>query len=101
MRGLVISPQANADLKQILSVIGASAGRYAAAEFAYRVDRCLSLVAQFPNMTTPRRSLGQNIRSRAIGVYIFVFEVTESATVLLRVVHGRRDIHATSFGSPT
>ncbi len=56
------------------------------------------LLASHPHLGRCRDDLGVGSRSFAVGEYVIVYWVENSDVLILRVVHGRRDLE-TLFGS--
>jgi toxin ParE1/3/4 len=90
---LVVSRDADDDLLQI--------GRYlternpaAARSVAEEIDRKFWSLTYFPFMGRDRPSLGAGLRSIVAGVYVIFYRVEPDRVVIMRVLHGRRDIDA-------
>lgn len=57
-----------------------------------RFDATLELLCDAPNLGMRRPELGANIRSRRVGRYLLFYRPTDEGIVLLRVLHGARDL---------
>ena len=91
-----IAPQAECDLSEIWFYVATESGSI---EVADRVvdsisDRYL-LLASFPYMGRSRaEDFGVGARSFAVGDYVIIYGVEGDDVLVLRVVHGRRQIEA-------
>ena len=90
-----LSPQAELDLDDIWYYI---AKQSASIEIANRAidtitDR-LYVIASFPHIGRSREALGLSCRAMPVGEYVIVYRVEGSDVLALRIVHGRRDLHA-------
>jgi toxin ParE1/3/4 len=91
-----VSPRVEADLDDIWLYI---ARESSSIEIANRLidaitDRFLTL-AQFPNIGRSRENdLGRGCRSHAVGEYVIVYCIENGDALILRVVHGRRNLEA-------
>ncbi len=91
-----LAPQAEADLDDIWYYV---AKESSSIEIASRLidsitDRFVAL-ASFPFIGRSRdEDFGPGIRSVAIGEYVIVYCVENTDALILRVVHGRRDLEA-------
>lgn len=90
------APQAEIDLEDIWVYVSTESGSI---EIANRLvdsitDRYLTL-AGFPFMGRSRdEDFGIGSRSFAVGEYVIIYEVEGGEILILRVVHGSRDIEA-------
>lgn len=69
-----------------------------ASRFIETITDRFFLLAGFPYMGRARENLGAGSRSLAVGEYVIVYCAEDEDVVILRVVHGRRDLE-TLFGS--
>jgi toxin ParE1/3/4 len=92
MTRIIVSPEAQSDLHTILALIAVKAGAAAAARYAFRIDRCLALIACFPAAGPARPELGLAARICLVAPYIIIYDAAPDAVTLLRILHGRRDI---------
>jgi toxin ParE1/3/4 len=90
-----IAPRAEADLDGIWLYV---AKESASIDIANRVidaitDRFFTL-GRFPHIGRPRPDFGTGCRTSAVGDYVVVYRVETEDALILRVLHGRRDIEA-------
>ncbi|MBX9590692.1 MAG: type II toxin-antitoxin system RelE/ParE family toxin [Hyphomonadaceae bacterium] len=100
MARIIVSPQAEHDLAQIVDEISDTAGPAVAGNLLGRIVAVIDKLALVPNASgrlVP--ALGKEIRCHAIGSYNVYLRYDEAADVLLvvRVLHGRRNITAALF----
>jgi toxin ParE1/3/4 len=91
-----LAPEAAADLDAIAYYIASETGDIGKAErlIAALVRRFLVLT-RFPYIGRARNhDLGKGRRSTAVGHYVIIYHVDGGDVLILRVVHGRRDIEA-------
>jgi plasmid stabilization system protein ParE len=92
-----ITPAAKFDLDQIWSYIEEHSG---SAELADQVTeniyQQIVLLSRYPHLGRDRSAdLDHGFRSFVVGEYVIVYRVRpESDVLILRVVHGRRDLEA-------
>ena len=89
-----VAPRAARDLLQILDDIEELAGPAAAERYAQKFKTCLERIADRPRSGAPRIALGVNARVMMITPYLIIFDHDAGAdtTVVLRVLHSRRNI---------
>jgi toxin ParE1/3/4 len=91
-----LAPRAIADLDVIWEYVAKESG---SSEIANRlidsiIDRFL-LLGGHPHIGRPRSDdLGRGRRSFPVGEYVILYRVEENDALILRVVHGRRDLGA-------
>jgi toxin ParE1/3/4 len=88
------APEADADLDDIVIGIAERGGSFQSAErlVSSIADR-FYLLSQYPYLGRSREAdLGVGRRSYAVGEYVIVYRVDDGDVLILRVVHGRRDI---------
>jgi toxin ParE1/3/4 len=85
--------QADEDLVEILAYLGQHIPP-AANRFAADVERACRLLAQLPEMGALCEELAPGLRRFPIGKYVLFYQPTDDAIVVIRVVHGSRDIPA-------
>ena len=100
MARVVVAPQAEVDLAQIVDEVGAKAGPPVADRFFNRIVAIIERLAVVPRSAgrlVP--TLGEGIRCHPIGNYNVYLRYDETADVLfvVRVLHGRRNIVAELF----
>jgi toxin ParE1/3/4 len=52
------------------------------------------LLAKYPQMGRARDDLRAGLRSFPVGEYVLIYRIEEGDAVILRVLHGSRNIHA-------
>jgi toxin ParE1/3/4 len=91
-----VAPRAERDLDDIWLYVAKESGSI---EIADRLidtitDRFFTL-ARFPYVGRPRAGdFGPGCRSLALGEYVIVYCIENEDVLILRVVHGRRDLEA-------
>jgi toxin ParE1/3/4 len=88
-----LAPQARADLDQIWDYIFKETGGEAAADSTIDmiVERFL-LLAKWPRIGRRRDDLRRGLRSYPAGNYLIFYRLYRAEIVILRILHGRRDI---------
>jgi toxin ParE1/3/4 len=81
-------PRAGGDL----NIAGDNAQR--ADEFIDRIDEKFRALAEQPLMGRERRELGKGIRSIATAPYVIFYEALVNGVMIVRVLHGARDVEA-------
>ena len=94
MAGLLISPEAEADLDDIWVYIARESQSIERAElFLDRFAVFFSRLARNPYLGRQRDDLRPGYRSFPIGDYVVFYRLTGTGEILvLRVIHGRRDL---------
>jgi toxin ParE1/3/4 len=91
-----VAPRAEADLDEIWLYVAKESGSI---EVSNRLTDILTdrffVLAGFPYIGRSRdEDLGLGIRSSAVGEYVIVYRVENNDVLILRVVHGRRDLES-------
>ena len=89
-----VAPRAQADLEDIWLFVAQDSGSMGVATRLVEsiTDRFL-LLASFPYAGRARdREFGNGMRSFPVGEFVIVYQVEGSNVLILRVVHGRRDL---------
>jgi toxin ParE1/3/4 len=86
-------PRASADLSEIWEFIARDNIERADA-FVDQVDEKFRALAAQPLMGRERKELGPGIRSIAMPPYVIFYEALPYGVVILRVLHGARDVMA-------
>jgi toxin ParE1/3/4 len=89
-----VSPQAQSDLDEIWSFVAIQAGSI---EIADRLIETITerflLLSRFPEIGRSRdEDLRAGLRSLSIGAYVIFYRIEEHEALILRVLHGSRDI---------
>jgi toxin ParE1/3/4 len=91
-----LAPEARADLDEIWLYLARESGRevLADAQIDAIADR-FYVLAEYPHVGRARDAdLGLGMHSFQVGDYVIVYEVNGMEILILRVVHGRRDLIA-------
>jgi plasmid stabilization system protein ParE len=90
------------DMLKILDEIEAVAGVVAAERFAHKFRTCLSMIGKRPASGSLRPGLGSGARVVIVRSYVFIYDHDDVSerTVVLRVVHSRRNITARLLRRP-
>lgn len=94
---LRLTHMAETDLDEILSYLEAEAGTAVARKFADSLDIELQKLAQLGHSGVSREHISPGLRAFLFGSYCFYFRITDDATIIVRVLHGARDIASLSF----
>lgn len=94
---LCLTRTAEADLDEILAYIESEAGTAVALKFADRIDAELQKLAQLGHSGASREHVSPGLRAVLFGNYCFYFRLTDDETIIVRVLHGARDIAQLSF----
>jgi toxin ParE1/3/4 len=91
-----VAPQAAADLDDLWYYVARESGSI---EIANRMIDCITdrfvLLVGFPHIGRARdEDFGPGTRSFVVGDYVIVYCVEAEDVLILRVVHGRRDLEA-------
>ena len=90
---VIVTDQADDDLKQIFSCLGAQSP-LGAQSVADEINRSFENLSSFPLSGSPRPRLGQDVRSIVVSPYLILYAVRRDHVTILRVLHGSRDIEA-------
>jgi plasmid stabilization system protein ParE len=91
---VVVAEDAANDAERILDYLYNEAGSNIAEAYARRSQSVVDRLSQFPETGVVRPDLGKDARVAIIAPYLMIydFEPSEDTVVLLRILHGRRDI---------
>ncbi|HET9400539.1 MAG TPA: type II toxin-antitoxin system RelE/ParE family toxin [Candidatus Acidoferrales bacterium] len=91
-----VSRQAEADLTDIWCHAAKESGSVEIADrLIESITRRFLLISLYPHLGRRREDVfGQGVRTFPVDEYVIVYAVDESDVLVLRVVHGRRDIEA-------
>jgi toxin ParE1/3/4 len=90
------TPEADADLDEITDYYrdkSPKAGR----RLLDAIELRFRLLAAHPRMGTPRGDLGSDVRTSPVRPYVIYFRPADDGVVILRVIHGSRDIDPSMF----
>ena len=93
MRPIIRSPQAKADVAEILSNLE-ERSRGAAKRLAQAIQKRCEVLRKVPMMGRARDDLAPGLRSIVIEKYVLFYRVTSDAIEVVRVLHGARDIES-------
>jgi toxin ParE1/3/4 len=91
MADVVFRRAALRDLEQIVARI-ASDDPNAARRFRDRILARIAVLRDFPESAQPRPEFGADIRTIPVGRYIVFVRVVVPEVIVLRVIHGARDL---------
>ena len=91
MRPIIRSPQAKADVAEILSNLE-ERSRGAAKRLAQAIQKRCEVLRKVPMMGRARDDLAPGLRSIVIEKYVLFYRVTAEAIEVVRVLYGARDI---------
>lgn len=91
-----LAPQAEADLEAIADYI-AEFNPAASVKLVTGFTRRLELLATQPFSGSTREDVLSDLRHLVVGQYVAFYRVEGRTIVVLRVIHGRRDISAEDF----
>jgi toxin ParE1/3/4 len=88
-----LAPQARAELDDIWDYITRESGSIAVADGVIDsiIDR-FYLLGQYPHLGRARDDLRPGLRSYPAGEYVIIYTIAGADMIILRVLHGRRDI---------
>jgi toxin ParE1/3/4 len=89
---LIVSDAARRDSRAILEYLEEQAGVKIALQFALQFDSTVDRLAEFPLSGSPRRQYGPNVRLMVANPYLIFYEVAAEQVIVLRVLHGHRNI---------
>ena len=94
MTTLVVSANAQNDIDQILDYLVREAGVATTARYAERFRQSIALLVDFPRSGAPRPSLGSSARIAIVYPYVVIYDydTIDNAVIVLRIVHGKRNI---------
>ena len=90
---VIVTDQADDDLMQIFSYLGAQSSQ-AAQAVAAKINLSFENLSSFPLSGSPRARLGRNVRGIVVPPYLSFYAVRRDHVTILRVLHGSRDIEA-------
>jgi toxin ParE1/3/4 len=91
---LVVTADAEADTREILLFLEREVGREVAARYGQRFRLILQRLVELPETGAPRPILGPNSRIGIVSPYVLIYDFVheDDLVVLLRLLHGRRNI---------
>ncbi len=93
---LILSPQAEIDLDEIwLYIAKESTSIEVADRLIDTITNRLLLLGPYPYLGRLREEdFGPGTRTFAVGEYVIIYTISQNDVLILRIVHGRRDIEA-------
>jgi toxin ParE1/3/4 len=88
-----ITQAAERDLREIGDYI-AEDNVPAAITFIDRLTERFSTLESFPEIGRARNEIAAGLRSLTEGDYLLLYRIRQSEVIVVRVVHGKRDIHS-------
>jgi toxin ParE1/3/4 len=88
-----VSDQADADLLDIYRYLSERSPAAAEALF-FEIDRTFKNLSDFPFIGRERSTLAEGLRSIGAYPYVIFYTAEPDRIVIMRVLHGRRDIDA-------
>ena len=97
---LVASPEAEADVDEILDWLEREAGKPVALKYAERFQDGFVRLMTFPEIGARRRRLHADMRIWPVAPYVIFYRFTyeDQEVRVIRVLHGRRDVNKRLFG---
>lgn len=94
MTRLIVTRDAETDRDVILDYLEREAGVQTAAAYAERFAESIERLIDFPGSGAPRPALGAETRIAIVYPYLLIYDysIASNAIVLLRILHGRRNI---------
>jgi toxin ParE1/3/4 len=91
---VVLTSLADADIAHIIDDLNRLVGANVAARYDANFDMLYRRLARYPDSGAPRPKLGAHVRISAVSPYVVIYEHVEDddVVIILRVVHGRRNI---------
>jgi toxin ParE1/3/4 len=90
-----VAPQAETDLEDIAYYVFRETGSLEIAErLIDSITDRFALLGKYPHAGRRRDDLRQDLRGFPVGRYVILYRVDGDDAVILRVVHGRRDLEA-------
>ncbi|WP_442755160.1 type II toxin-antitoxin system RelE/ParE family toxin [Methylocystis sp. JAN1] len=101
MAHILVSSAADADAAAIIADLGSKAGATIAARYDADFDGLYQRLSEYPESGAPRPVLGPAVRVCVISPYVVIYQHAprENAVIILRIVHGRRDINRKLLGA--
>src|SRR5687767_5132732 len=96
MPPVIRSRQAQQDYEEILEYLDAHSPP-AANRFAAGVAAKCRLLERFPLLGRTRDDLHPGVRSVLVGKYLLIYRVTDTAVVIVRILHGARNLSAVDW----
>jgi toxin ParE1/3/4 len=94
MARLVVTADAQADMRDILSYLEREAGPRVTADYARRFRTTIERLTDLPEIGPRRPHLGPDTRIGIVWPYVLIYDFIrkDGQVTLLRILHGRRNI---------
>jgi toxin ParE1/3/4 len=92
MGDVVVTEQATADIRAIISGLNISSGYSVAARYSADFKRTFVALEQFPGSGAPRPKLGRKACIKIVSPYLIVYDHEGDTATIIRVLHGKRKI---------
>ena len=94
MARLVSTARFRSDTNEILDHLERVAGPLVAENYSRRFRATIARLIEFPQSGAPRSVFGANARVAIVSPYLLIYDYApeDDAVVLLRILHGRRNI---------
>jgi toxin ParE1/3/4 len=90
-----LTQDAEADLDEIWGHLAEESGDPAIAQhWVESVAERFEILATYPRLGRARNDLRRGLRSNAVGNYLIFYRIVIGDVLILRVLHGRRDVGA-------
>jgi toxin ParE1/3/4 len=94
-----LAPDAEADLDDIWLHIARESGSTTIADrFVDTITDRFCLISEHPRLGRSRTDLRPGMRSFLTGNYVILYRIDRTDVLILRILHGRRDIEASLRG---
>ncbi|MGH2398054.1 MAG: type II toxin-antitoxin system RelE/ParE family toxin [bacterium] len=99
MAQLIVAPQAQADLDNILDYLTREAGEPAACRYGDSFRAAFAFLTEFPRAGAPRPNFGATMRIKMVWPYVIFYRYSADKDIvcLIRILHGRRNITTKLF----
>ena len=94
MARLVSTARFRSDTSEIIDYLERVAGSRVAESYSHRFRTTVARLTELPGSGAPRTELGTNVRIVIVSPYILIYDyaLDDDTVVLLRILHGRRNI---------
>jgi toxin ParE1/3/4 len=89
---VVLAPDANLDLADILLFGLKTWGDQQAAAYEAELDQALEHLGTYPELGRRRDDLGPGYRTYRVRQHVVIYRIEDAAIIVLRIVHVRTDI---------
>jgi toxin ParE1/3/4 len=97
MAQLIVAPQAQVDLDDILDYLTREAGDPVACRYGESFRGAFAFLTEFPRTGAPRPNFGATMRIKTIWPYVYHYSADNDTVRLIRILHGRRNITTKLF----